>query len=398
MPQASGMTAAQQSAQQNAQARAAIFATGVERLQPLAPIVVTAAQIAANGNVVNVVPQNVGFVRGFLVKVAGTLTNTNTGATGVALTRSEFGISNALANVVFTDTNNQVRHQTMGWHLGLINSAKQPMVMGAAYTPNVPVDYGNNWTVQSGASTVAAAADAAIQFYYYVPLSYGKYDLRGAMWAGITNAVAQLQLTINATPIAAAGADATLAMYGGNTGTWKVGSSVTISVWQDYIDQIPMVNTSAGPQPFLPNQDVNTLYQLNTTTLSGLVAAQDFGVVFANWRTFLSATLVYDNAGTLNVGSDINYFALQTANTSQLWKYGPNEAALLARTTFLADPPKGVYYFDFRSRPIQTQQFGNMQISVNPITVTNSTAAILVGWEYFAQASQVTNAQSLPSS
>ena len=380
-------------AQQRADMIANIFNYGIERLQPLPPVSFN----PANQTQVTIQPQNVGLVRGFLVKVEGTVTNTNTGSSGVALTRTQFGASNALRNIVFTDTNNQTRHQTQGWHVGLINSAKQPMVMGGAYAPNVPVNYGNNWTVQSApASITTGTGDGAVQFYYYIPLSYSKFDLRGAMWAGITNAVAQLQLEINPTPVVASG-DATGAIYSGNTGGWKSGSTVTISVWQDYIDQIPMMNTNAGPQPLVPTDLLSTLYCLNNTTLTGLTVSQDYGVAFGNWRQFLSTVIVYDNAGVLNVGSDINDFKLMTANTSQIWKYGPKEAALFARSTFMADPPNGVYYFDSRQRPINTQQWGNVQIMVNPSAVTSSNSVLWVGWEYFTQANQVTNAQSLPS-
>ena len=377
-------------AQSNAAARAAIINTGVDRLQQI----YSAGIDPASQTVINVVPQNVGLVRGFLVKIEGTIRNTHA---SLALTRTNFGASNLLRNVGFTDTNNQVRHQTQGWHLGLVNSAKQPLVFGAAYQPNVPVNYGNNWEVQTAPSTIAAVTDAKVQFYYYVPLSYNKYDLRGAMWAGVVNAVAQLQLEINPNVVVAGTTDPTLAVYSGAagaTGQWKEATSVTVTVWQDYIDQIPM--TQQG-QPILPQQDVSTLYQLNNTSLSSLVAGQDYGVPFANFRNFLSTVIVYDNAGVLNTGSDINYFALQTANASNIWKYDPETAALLARSTFMADPPPGVYYFDTRAKPISTQQFGNTQITVNPSTVTSSASALLVGFEYFSQASQVVFAGSLPS-
>lgn len=378
--------------QQAIQARAGIFAQGIERLQPLAPVSFN----PANQTQITVQPQNVGLVRGFLVKVNGNITNTNTGASGVALARTQFGASNVLRNISFVDTNNTTRHQTQGWHIGLINSAKQPMVMGGAYSPNVPVNYGNNFTVQSAAASIAAAGNASVQFYYYIPLSYGPYDLRGAMWAGLTNAVAQLNLEIHPTPVVASG-DATGAVYSGNTGGWTSGSTVTISVWQDYIDQVPMMASNNGPQPILPLQDIQTLYCLNNTTLTGLTANQDFGVPYGNWRQFLSTVLVYNNAGVLNAGSDINSFTLSTANTSQIWRYGPSEAALKARTIFLADPPLGVYYFDSRTRPIDTQQWGNVQILANPSSVTGSTSALWVGWEYFTQANKVTGAGSLPS-
>jgi len=372
-------------AQQNVAARNAILLGGVDRMQQI----YSQATDPANATILNIAPAAVGLVRGFLVKIEGTLRNTG----ALTATRTPFGASNLLRNIAFTDINNQQRHQTQGWHLSLINSAKQPMVIGGAYAPNIPVGYGNNWDVQSAPATVATVTDTPVQFYYYVPLAYSKVDLRGAMWAGVVNAVAQLQLEINPNPMVAAGADPTLAVYSGSAGGWKAGTTVKVTVWQDYVDQIAMDKSG---QPILPQDDLAQLYSLNTTTLSALVQGQDYGVPFANFRNFLSTTIVYDNGGQLNAGSDINSFALQTANSSNIFKYGPEEAAFLARSTFMADPPLGCYYFDHRSKPISTQQFGNTQITVNP-SVVNNNAALMCGFEYFSQASQVVFAGSLPS-
>lgn len=372
-------------AQQNVAARNAILLGGVDRMQQI----YSQATDPANATILNIAPAAVGLVRGFLVKIEGTLRNTG----ALTATRTPFGASNLLRNIAFTDINNQQRHQTQGWHLSLINSAKQPMVIGGAYAPNIPVGYGNNWDVQSAPATVATVTDTPVQFYYYVPLAYSKVDLRGAMWAGVVNAVAQLQLEINPNPMVAAGADPTLAVYSGSAGGWKAGTTVKVTVWQDYVDQIAMDKSG---QPILPQDDLAQLYSLNTTTLSALVQGQDYGVPFANFRNFLSTTIVYDNGGQLNAGSDINSFALQTANSSNIFKYGPEEAAFLARSTFMADPPLGTYYFDHRSKPISTQQFGNTQITVNP-SVVNNNAALMCGFEYFSQASQVVFAGSLPS-
>ena len=372
----------------NAAAARNILLFGVERMQQ----VYSTATNPANQTIVNIQPQAVGLLRGFLVKVEGTIANTNTGSSGVALTRSNFGVANVLRNISFTDTNNQNRHQTQGWHLALINSCRQPMVFGGAYSPNVPIGYGNNYDVMTApASITTGTGSAAVQYYYYVPVSYGRTDLRGAMWAGVVNATATLQLEINPTPVVASG-DATLAVYSGNTGGWS--GNVTITVWQDYVDQVPYDNTG---NPVLPQLDMQMLYQLQNTALTGLVTNQDFGIPFANFRNFLSTCVIYDNGGTLAAGTNINYFALQTANSSNIWKYGPEEASLFARMTFMADPPTGSYYFDHRAKPISTQQFGNTQITVNPSGAVNAGAALLVGYEYLAQASQVVFAGSLPS-
>ncbi len=382
-------------AQQNAGARALVLATSVNMWQQI----FSAAFTPANQNVVNVPITNVGLITGFLVKVSGTLHNSDGSKTA---TLSAFGASNLLSSIVFTDLTNTIRIQTTGWHLGLINSAKQPLVFGGAYAPNVPVGYGNNWTVQSAPATIAHGADGSVQFYYYVPLAYSPSDLTGAMFASAINAQASLQLTINTNPLVDAGVDATLAVYGGSPGGWKSATTVTITVWQNYLDQLPRYpagqtppNSPYGPY-ILPVTDLSNLYMLNNTAFSGLVVGQNFNIPFANYRTFLSTTVVYDNAGVLNVGSDINNFSLLASNTTQIFQYGPQEAALFARSTFMADPPTGCYYFSHRSSPIQTINFGNINLAVNPSAVTTG-AGLLVAWEQIANVSQVQFAAALPN-
>jgi hypothetical protein len=377
----------------NAQARANILAYGVPRLQQI----YSQGVVPANGNILNIPFQNVGLIRGFLVKVTGTITNTSTtGGTNLTATRSELGGANVLSGIQVQDYNNNTRIQTTGWHISLLNSAKQNMVFGGAYAPNVPVDFGNNWTVQAAAATIApnsgGTANSAISYYYYVPLAYSKLDLRGAVYGGLVNATAQLILTINPTPVVAAGADATLAVYGGTTGGWT--GNVTVTVWQDYIDQLPL---NQQGQVVLPPIDISTIYDLkNTSNGAALTVGQDFPIPYANFRTFLSTCVIFDNGGSLNVGSDVNYWMLQAANSTTFWKYGPNEAALLARSIFMADPPKGVYWFDTRDRPINTQQFGNVQLVINPSTV-NANPALLVGYEQFDMTQTIGLASSLPA-
>lgn len=373
----------------NMQVRGAILQNGVPQFNQI----YSRSVDPVAENVLNIPIRNVGLIRGFLVKVSGTIRSTH--ATGT-LARTEFGMANVLSRIAFTDLSNTVRIQTSGWHLAFVNSAKQPLVFGGAYSPNVPINYGSNFDVQTGPATVAANnTDAAVQFYYYVPLSYSKNDLRGAMFAGVVNATAQLQLTINPNPVSASG-DATLAIYKGvasGTGGWKSGALVTVTVWQDYIDQLP---TDRAGNVILPPIDMNTIYELKDTALSGLVVGQDYGIAYANYRAFVSTVAVFNNGGTLAAGTDINYWAMRAANTTELFKYGPEEAALFARSTFMADLPLGTYYFDHRERNISTIQFGNMELTINP-SLVNANAAVLVGFESFAQISQVQYAGSLPT-
>lgn len=392
------LSAQQQAVSQNINVRNLILQTSVFMKQQIYANSVT----PSNTNILNIPVTPVGLITGFLIKIAGTIHN---GDGAQAAARTQFGASNVLSQIVFTDLTNTVRVQTSGWHLGLINSAKQPLVFGGAYAPNVPVNYGNNWTVQSAPASIASGADGSVQFYFYLPLAYSPTDLTGAMFAQVVNAQASIQLTLNAAPGVLPGADGTLAVYQGAAGAtvaavWKANTTVTVTVWQFYYDQLPrlsggQLDPQYGPYA-MPKIDLSNIYELKNVAMGGLVQGQDFGIPYANFRTFLSTSVIYDNAGVLNVGSDINYWALRASNTTSIFQYGPQEAALFARSVFLADPPDGCYYFDHRNSPIQTQNFGNMQLFLNPSAVTAG-AGLLIGFEDFANISQVQFASSLPT-
>jgi hypothetical protein len=146
-----------------------------------------------------------------------------------------------------------------------------------------------------------------------------------------------------------------------------------------------------------PPLDISTVYDLKyTSTGAAITVNQDYGIPYANFRTFLSTMLVVDNGGTFNTGSDVTYFQLQAANSTTFWKYTPDVAALLARGIFMADPPAGVYWFDTRDRPINTQQFGNVQLVVNMNTV-NANPSLQVGYEQFDLTQTIALASSLPT-
>lgn len=383
------MGAAQQQlppAVMNAQARAIVTGNAVKLNQQIFSQSVN----PATNPTINIAPRNVGMILGFLVEVSGTILNTAAGA----LTRTDMGSANILKNVTFTDLNNVTRINTTGWHLALLNSARQGFGFGGAYAPNLPMNYGNNYAPFSGPATIAIGANTGVvKHTYWVPIAYSQSDLRGAIYAAIINATMNLQVTLNASPCAGAvgvgQTDPLGYIYSGNAAaTWQ--GNVQVNVNQVYLDQIPVGQNG----PILPTLDLNTIYDLKYTTQNGLAAGQDFPVSYANFRQFLSTTLVYDNGGVFNAGSDLNYLSLTAANSTNIFKLSPSIAALQARQTFMADPPPGVYYFDHRDRPIDTVTFGNMQIVANPISV-NAGAQLVVGYESFQQTSQLSSAASL---
>lgn len=377
------VTAQQQQAalvQANNSARALIIGRGLYRKNTI----FTQTFNPANIPVLNIQPQYVGLIHGFLVQVKATLAPT----AGVA-TLTEFGPANLLSQVVFNDLNNNVRVQTTGWHLHMLASAKKRWPYGQARAGSgYPVDFGNNWTQNFTAPQTINGA-TTVFFTYWVPLAYTQFDLRGAMFAGVVNATANLQLTPNPTPFAAAG-DATLAVYSGQAGSI---SSMTVNVIQYYYDQLPIDQKSGAP--ILPYLDLGTIYDIkNTTTPTGITANQEYPIPYSNFRDFLSTVAIFDNGGVLNTGSDVSYWKLQSANFTTIWQLPPEIVALEAREMMGDDPPKGTYYFDSRLKPLSTVQAGNLQLILNASSASAS-AVVMLGYEAFAQVNTLVGAASL---
>ena len=386
-------TQAQQNQQLNAFARQAIRSRGVRRNQVIFDQTFT-------GNVpptITVTPRNVGLVMGFWVKVVAVVTNQATGST---LTLSDFGPANLLSQIQLNDLQNNTRIQTTGFHTNIINSWKGKRTFAAALigvdgtntgdqttgvAPAIdsPVNYGSNWTTNSAPSTIAdhSSVDGTgtVTMWFYVPLAYNPDnpstpDFRGAIYANVVNATWQMNLsTPGAFPgsalVAPYGTDSTQSVFfqTSNVAVAATLSSYRVEVYQDYYDQLPTGNAGV----LLPILDLATIYELKYTSNSNISVGQDFPYQYANFRQFLSTLAVYVNTGSTGargVGADINYWALQAANFSNIWKEEPQLIALRTRQHLGVDLPPGCYMFDSRNRPISTTQYGNMELILNAST------------------------------
>lgn len=390
-------------AQLNQLARAAIKATAVDMTQSIFSNTFPASgtqNLASTTPVVNVIPRNVGLIKGFWVKIVANIHN----GSGVQIDLTDFGPANLLSQIQFNDLNNNTRIQTTGWHMAFLNSVKSRRPWGAALVKatgeDSPIAYGSNWTQQIKApATIAAAADGTVTMWYFVPLAYSDDDLRGSVYANVVNATMQLNLSFNPTPVVANGADSTSAVYVGDAAgsvALAVISSATVTVYQNYLDQLPRTNAGV----LLPILDLATIYEMKNTALTAVVAGQDFPIQYANFRDFVSTTLIYVNTGATGargVGADINYLALQSANFTNIWKKEPGLVALQTRNMLQTDLPPGTYYFGSRQKPISTVQYGNMQLILNAITA-GAGAYALVGFEDFALVQTLSMAGSLAAS
>lgn len=375
----------------NAAQRAAVLQGSVEMTQQIYSQLFSA--LAAGSNVINIVPRNVGLIKKFIIEISGTFTATGASAA------TAFGLANLLSNVTFTDLNNNQRINTTGWHLSILKQMKH---RGQDFSSN-PVTTAQSDAMIAGEFAAGGAAPnfavinyplpstaaASFRAVFEVPLAYSDDDLRGAVYANVVNATMNLQLTVNPTP-APNSADNTSSVWGTATGPL---SNVTVTVYQVFLDQLPVGKNGV----ILPILDLSTVYELKSTTFTAMAAGQDFPVPYANFRDFLSTLAVFNSTGAtagLKAGSDVNYFALQSANFTNIWKKDPLLVAQQVREIMGSDLPLGTYYFSHRRKPISTTQYGNMELILNPASVSGS-PYLMIGWEDFALVNTLTQAGSL---
>lgn len=365
------------------------YPKSVDMWQQLSPILPAAL---APGSVMTIQIRNVGLVKRLVLEIDGTVT---AGSTSTQ-TLTPLGLANLISNITFIDLGNNTRINSTGWHLNLVSTVKRRRVYGAAYTSDTPNGYGNvNNRTMFAPATIAATVATPVRFMLEVPFCKDGMDLRGAIYADVTNAVMQVQVTLNPGMFVTSAQDPTLAVYQSAGTDLATLSNVSIQANQNYLDQLPRDPKTGGP--LLPSLDIGTAYLLNNTAGGLPVANQDNGTAFVNNRQYESVAWIFDNNGTLNInGSDLNYVAITSANFTNILRVDGQMLCLMERDVIGDDFPKGTHYLDFRNRPIDTDQYGNMQIIINPSSVGGSAATVLFGWEAYGIIGQVNQGGSLP--
>ena len=365
------------------------YPPAVDMWQQLSPILPASV---GPGSVITVQLRNVGLVKRLVFEINGTF---NAGATSLQ-TLTPLGLANLISNIMFIDLGNNTRINSTGWHLTLVSTVKRRRVFGAAVASDTPNGYGQvNNRVMFAPPTIAANGASPFRFILEVPFVKNNHDLRGAIFADVTNAVMQCQITLSPQMFVNSTGDQTLAVYKSGGADLGSISGVTVQCNQNYLDQLPRNPQTAAP--ILPALDLGTAYLLNNTAGGLPVANQDNGYSFVNARSYESVAWVFDNAGTLNPnGSDMNYVQVTSANFTQILRWDGQMMCLVERDIVGSDLPLGMHYLDFRHRPINTDQYGNMQIILNPNTVSGSNSTFLFGWEAFGVIGVVNSGGSLP--
>lgn len=369
-------------------------------------------------NTVNIPLRPVGLLTGLKVVVEGTITTSAAGTaarTDTVLSgtiTNGFGASNILSNISLVDLSSNTRVNAPGWYLHALASVRRekpflatrpntdqsgfsaPIVVAGAVGTPTP-----SYLVNSMPAAIGVGGGITNDFFrhiYDVPVAYGPDDLRGAIYAAVTSATLNLQVTLNPNIVAVGAVDSVQSVYNATAGAitdFTTTAGFTITVYQEYIDMLP-VDPRSG-LVILPPLDLAKAYMINSSVYTGLAATAQFPVSFANWREFQSALFVYNNAGVLGAlaaaggaGGNITEILLQSANLTNIIQVDPALCQAYTRERLGADMPYGMYYLDFRRQPLITQEFGNMQLTVTPSAVTAG-AQLYVGWEAIADQNTV---------
>lgn len=404
----STMSAAQiqaNAAAANTLANQLIRSQAIEMYTQLAPVSLSSSVNNA-GMVVNITPRNVGLLKGFYVEYSAQVKNTNASA---AITPTPLAPLTLFSNIQFTDLQNNVRINCPGYQLGLLNTIKQKNPFATAFlstATDTVVKYGANSTatvqgvsnvdtVWSSTASIAAAATGVVTGVLWVPIAYSDHDYRGAVYANVINGQMNLQFTVNPSPGFVSGGDQLLSMYGtADSATTVQVLNTTLQVTQVYMDQLP-IDPKSG-LPILPQRDIATIYELKNTTFTAAVPNNDFPMQYPNFRDVLSSIVLFDNLGApASIPNFTNYFSLQAANSTNIFKRTGNLNQALVRNIMGFDLPLGATYFSFRGKPLSTTQYGNLQLIFNGNSNWSATYAIYHCWESFASIATITQAGSL---
>ena len=360
MPQAAQMTP-QQALQLNIAKRQTLLATSPRFRKNLG--ITTGGVLGGNSRVKL---YNVGIITGLLLSVTTTIDIT-TGAT-----QSAQGPYNLISRLRLTDYDGTDRINCTGDELFIINCIRAQEYAGY---PN-----GQNGTVvNTPVVPTGAGAAQALQFFLYVPLAFDpERDLRGAIMAQTSVGELYLSIDWNSAYVNTVGADHTKPYSSTTAIIQNAGTTIGVQVWQDYLVPQAMANN----RPILPEYDLMTVYEINgnVRSLDNLAAGVEKVISFPNVRSVIGMYLKYVNGGIMNAGTDISQLRI-IANGNNII----SDETALAHLWMIRvwcnsmDTRAGFYPFLFRGKPVETAQFGNVQVGINPSVVTANTQPTYVG-------------------
>lgn len=287
---------------------------------------------------------------------------------------------NLINRVKLTDFDGTDRINASGYQLYVLNSVRRRM--------NYGYNNGAATAVLSNPATPTAVGNTqTLRFQIEVPLAFDPMsDLRGALLTQTAVGEAQINIDWNNVLLQNGNADAVYQGGGTSTAALSAGTSISVTVFQEYLLPQPLAN---GLVP-IPTLDVLTVYEFAGALRStdNLAANQEKLVNYPNLRSVIGCYVNFVNNGVMNAApTDIASIRLIANGNNVFREYGPTDKLFEQRIAMVdgSDLRPGTYFELHRQKPIETALFGNIQLGVTPSAVNGSSANtnFEIGFESF---------------
>ena len=306
----------------------------------------------------------VGMLKSFLIRVKTKLNNANATAVNI----NPVGQYNLLSKIVYTDTSNSVRHSLSGAELtdytlrryGVIPGNFSVQNVGNA-TPLNALNFDN--PVTNLPAKVAAAGNAPAEFWYRLPITEDVTgNMNGIEAMAITNNTASLTVSMNSGSVVD-----TVNSLGSGALTL---SNTVVTVYQEYFGGA-LPSDNAG-NILVPPISAATKFRL-VSNGSNVSMAQNARSMIALDQplTYLSAMMTFTVNGVAGPVSsaggtpDLASTGFFSDAETPVYENSPSIRALFTHAKGNVTM-RGMYPFDFSSRPVVAQTAGLFYIGFTP--------------------------------
>lgn len=323
---------------------------------------------------------NVGLITRLMLKVT---VNTTIGTATATL--GPKGLNALLSRVKLVDFDGSDRVNATGFQLYQRNSLRRRKTSTFGYA-NVMSNVSNN------AATTAVAPGETFPIvngavgtnnqvaFVEVPVcrDVEAGDLRGIILAQTT--VGELSLSIDWASAAFANGDDDRVFNGAATTTVAV-NSISVDVYQEYF--LPQAIQGIVP---IPQIDTMTVYELSggVRTSDNIAAGTEKLLSLPNVRQIHGVYASYLNNSRLGgsaFANDMSQIRLIANGNNVLREYEILMQYQEQRQYLGADLPRGTYFMDFSTSPLQTNLYGNIQMGFTPAGTVTAGANIEVMYE-----------------
>lgn len=343
---------------QNAIARATLLQSGIKMVKRLQPVTGTL------GSQIRVPLLRMGIMTGVLLQF--TVPVTTSAAVDPGNTQQPFPY-NLAQTVEYQDFAGVKRTRTSGFQLHVANSMKQGDPMGrvpayASYSSLVGVDSGYSDDVFSitAANGVRVrglpSGDSEVRFSLYVPMAYDpNSDLTGAVLTQTSVGEHFININLLNNLKGDSGWDSWVKSAAGDV---ALNGSVVVEAFQHYIQPQSMTADT------LPVIDLAMIYGLegNFITTADIASNMSTFINLPNNRSVFSSLVNFQNGGDFSTnGADLNQITVIANSNTNFREMSPRYVKETMQNAGGFIHPAGSYFLSFRSQPIITQLYAQVQ-------------------------------------